>query len=657
MNRLIIFFLLTLNLSAADFSAKLEQVANGQLKSARVEWWGTDQNDATEILQKAIDSKAEKIIIGKSGSPWLTRPLKLRSNLEIVIEDGAVLKAKSGEFKQVNDCLLNAVSCKNIIIRGPGSLLMNKKDYQDTGRYKHSEWRHAIALYGCENIKILNLTIMSSGGDGVYINGLPNGLNYSKNIVIKNCIIDDNHRQGISVISAENLLVSSCRINNTSGTAPMAGIDFEPNSGSQRLVNCVVENCSFENNSNYGVLAYIKINDKSKPVSITVKDCTIKNSRYGIQIGKPIPQHKIDNPAQGLIKFVNCHIENTEYCGIKLRDFYSTGFKASFEDCKLVNTAKQSAYAPLLLDVSAGTVQNTGNTEFINTVIDDSQKRPLVCMINLSNKVVAEKISGTVIYNGKKVNMADYIIENKLDKPNTSVVAKVNLAGLLLWNGNKLKSSNKSGTSLIIRKKAAYLLSVKKGEKVNFDLLYEAISKRYKTPPIEVKLVSPSGKEEILGQALCGNTRNKYSFDARESGVYAVYCNPKLHKLTLKKSSVPYSILLPEDDYLNMFKPNGRVYFGIPAGVSKFNIEIVGQGGEKVDAAIFIGNKKVAEEKNINVPRTFEISCKPLPKTHCGSIVFSRAKEDVQLRLPLPLLPVIAANESELIITNESPTP
>ena len=661
-------------LSFTLLSSPIDQVAAGKLKTARVEWWGTNSKDATQILQKAINSKASKIIIGKKGSPWLTRPLELKSNLEIVIEEGAVLKSKPGDFKHLNDCLLNAVGCKNIIIRGPGSLIMNKKDYQNPKNYKHSEWRHSINLKSCENVLIENLKIIGSGGDGIYIGSRPHlkywkGAkhygqeyaklpNYCKNVTIKNCFIDDHHRQGISVISVENLTISNCQLNNTKGTSPMAGIDFEPNNGKQRLVNCLLENCTMEGNNSYGFLAYVKIQDTSKPLSITVKDCIIKGGGKGILLGKPVAKRKINNPADGFIKFVNCRIESTGDAGIELKDFYSKGFKAVFENCKLINTAaKQPGRSPIMLHLSPGTVQNVGAAEFKNTIVTDSKKRPLMQLSNLAGKPFAEKISGTVVYNGKEINMADYVKKHEMDKPNLSKIADVNLSLLLPSGGYELKKRRQSQPRIIMRRQVAFLLAANKGQQVDFKLLFSRVSRRYKLHPMKVKALSPSGKATNLPDAKCSKQTNDYSFTAQETGVYAIHCNPQGNKLSLKSSNVPYSIMLPAKGYLALYRPQGRVYFGIPAGVSEFTIEIGGQGSETVNTAIYIGKTQVASANSVSAPQKFKIKCTPSDKTRYGSIVFDKAVEDAMLKIPVPLLPIIAADKPELMVSTENPTP
>jgi hypothetical protein len=42
---------------------------------------------------------------------------------------------------------------------------MHREAYLDPGKYKHSEYRHGLALRGCEGVVIQDLNISQSGGD------------------------------------------------------------------------------------------------------------------------------------------------------------------------------------------------------------------------------------------------------------------------------------------------------------------------------------------------------------------------------------------------------------------------------------------------------------------------------------------------------------
>ena len=121
--------------------------------------FGFDPQDATECLQKAFASGAEKIVIDNVGQEWLCRPLMLPSDTEIYLEDNVTLRAKPGDFHGKNDCLLKVIDGKNILLHGGdnATIMMNKMDYQNSEEYDFSEWRHTLFLCGTENITVRNL--------------------------------------------------------------------------------------------------------------------------------------------------------------------------------------------------------------------------------------------------------------------------------------------------------------------------------------------------------------------------------------------------------------------------------------------------------------------------------------------------------------------
>lgn len=250
--------------------------------------WGYDVVDSTDLLQKALDSEYRIIIIPAEPGPWITRPLFLRrDNLTIIIEDGAQLLAKRDYYMEKEDSLLTINGVHNITIYGYGAEMKMWRDDYDKKPYEHSEWRHGIKILSCRNVDIYGLAIKETGGDGIYISQKKekNYPLYSSNIVIKDMKLIDNYRQGISVISARNLLIDNCYISGTKGTPPEAGIDFEPNRLEESFVNCKVTNCEITQNSGAGILIWLKsLDSDSHPVDITIEDCTIYKNGWGLGI-------------------------------------------------------------------------------------------------------------------------------------------------------------------------------------------------------------------------------------------------------------------------------------------------------------------------------------------------------------------------------------
>ena len=301
-------------LTAGDIAPnqeKLAGVADGSITAARASWWGFSEKDSTEILQAALDSGVSVLTIDKQETPWIVRPLKIPSNIEVVLDDEVTVEAKEGEFFGLVDSLLT-ITGENVILRGGrGSVLkMRKKDYQNPP-YELSEWRHAVRLHGVRNVVIRDLTIRASGGDGIYVGAGEDG-GPCENVVVRNVFCDDNNRQGISVVSARGLLIEDCVLANTSGLPPQAGIDIEPNKPDQCLVDCVVRRCLMANNSGDGIEIYLPyMNADSEPISVTIEDClSIWNGRNGLS-------HLIENgdgrSVAGELTIRNCTLRNNRF--------------------------------------------------------------------------------------------------------------------------------------------------------------------------------------------------------------------------------------------------------------------------------------------------------------------------------------------------------
>ena len=289
MRQLIAVILTAIILAPAAFAENpqaIDQLKSGARTDANAAWWPYVPEDATDAIQAAIDSGAKAVVIPYVGRPWIVRPIRLRGNLELTFEPGVVVLAKEGEFRGKGDSLFTASDATDITIRGYGATLrMRKKDYQNPP-YEKAEWRMGLDFTGCERIRVEGLRIESTGGDGIYI-GATKNKPYCKDVVIRDVTCHDNHRQGISVITAENLLIENCTLTGTGGTAPEAGIDFEPNNSNERLVNCVMRNCYVEGNAGDGILLYLRpLSKETQPVSIVVENCLIRGGGHaGIAVG------------------------------------------------------------------------------------------------------------------------------------------------------------------------------------------------------------------------------------------------------------------------------------------------------------------------------------------------------------------------------------
>lgn len=394
--------------------AAVEAVAAGELDTADASWWGFDESDSTNAIRRAIRSKAKTVIIPHMGKPWIILPVFLRSNKTIIFEPGVIVMAKKGEFHGPGDSLFAGDDLQNITIRGYGArLVMHKKDYQSPA-YHQAEWRMAFRLRSCERITIEGLTIESTGGDAVYI-GRSKKSAYSKDIVLRDLKCIDNHRQGISVASVENLLIENCLMEGTGGTNPEAGIDLEPNRPDERLVNIKVRNSIMRNNVGPGIMIHCALFVKTEagdaaPISIEFENCLIQGGESNGIVVSAIG----DDMPEGRIVFRNCTIENVSKLGVNVYGKASGRAHLLFENCTWAyNCADpKDDRAPIHFRLWPDThAKRNGGVEFINCRVFDDRPRPAIDVDTDEGAHGLFDIHGDItVFNSKGMRQTDWAV-------------------------------------------------------------------------------------------------------------------------------------------------------------------------------------------------------------------------------------------------------
>jgi len=271
--------------------------------------------DDTNYLQSLFDSRENEIVIPAKDTPWITSPLYITaSNKKIIFMEGCYITAKKGSFQNTGDCLITIYDSDNLVLEGNATVLsMQKKDYTGPS-YNKGEWRHGISILKSSNIIIKSMTIRNTGGDGIYIGQNPPET-VCENITLKNLILDNNHRQGISVTSVRNLLIDSCLVRGTKGTPPMAGIDFEPNSNEYGITGCVIRNCFFEKNSGAGIQVFLeKMTKTQPPVDIKIENTISVNNLFSVSVSN------IPKGVTGNVVFTECTLSFMRWISVP-KDF------------------------------------------------------------------------------------------------------------------------------------------------------------------------------------------------------------------------------------------------------------------------------------------------------------------------------------------------
>lgn len=275
----------------------------GRLKVASAAWWGWKADDSTWALNAALASPVDVLIVPAMSGPWIVGPLFLKGPRTVIFENGSVVLAKKGAFRSRVDCLLTIERKSGIKVSGYGATLRMRKSDYTAEPYSAGQWRHALSIKESERVLIEGLSIDNSGGDGVYIGQGRNGT-VPRDITLRDLELSGHHRQGVSVIAAERFLMEYCLVTGTRGTAPQAGIDFEPNTDVFGLVDCRVSHSVFRNNSGAAVHVHLKKMDPSQPpVSILVEDSAL--------LGAPLAIWARGFPAgvRGTVDFADCVID------------------------------------------------------------------------------------------------------------------------------------------------------------------------------------------------------------------------------------------------------------------------------------------------------------------------------------------------------------
>jgi hypothetical protein len=268
---------------------------------------------------------------------------------------------------------------------------MRKQDYQQAP-YEKAEWRMALDLSGCTNITVEGVRLESSGGDGIYV-GCTAKQPYCENITIRDVVCDDNHRQGISVIGAKNLLIENCVLSRTGGTAPEAGIDFEPNNANEKLVNCTMRNCIVEANEGAGIFLYLKqFTAETEPVSVLIESCYVRSGKEaGLGVGAVAG-------VKGDIEFRNCTVENTQRAGAYIYDKSADGARVKFTNCNWRNVALNEKLSPIMMHLRRTSVaDNFGGVAFAGCSLFDDMERPAVVIESKDPALEARDVAGEII--------------------------------------------------------------------------------------------------------------------------------------------------------------------------------------------------------------------------------------------------------------------
>ncbi|MFW5866657.1 MAG: right-handed parallel beta-helix repeat-containing protein [Armatimonadota bacterium] len=592
----IIAVALTCGLAPAQVNQEMiDRCLAGDVDEARASWWGFDAEDSTAALQAAINSGAKSVLVEDMGSPWIVTPIQLASDQEVIFEEGVEILAKRGEFKGRNDSLFTARDVENVILRGNGATFrMWQEDYDNPELYEKAEWRHCLQLRGATNVEVHDLILRDSGGDGIYL-GIGPGGSTNTDIHIKGVDCDSNYRQGISVITAENLLIEDTIMRNTSGTPPQAGIDFEPNNSGERLVNVVMRNCVTENNNSSGYMFYLRpLNSDSIPVSVRIENCRSINDRG--HSARVITDGTVESAVGGTIEFVDCVFENPSQPAVSVTKPAGQGL-VRFERCTV---PELGAIAPIVFLARAEAQDPIGGVEFEDVVVASSPDRAPMSYVDQSGGIPLENITGNLILVGPDGERDDLQLTEEVLAGWMPVVKIAQVPSLDLDTDNLVPlvlDSPAASTDVrwpIIRKAGDLLLYAHEGDEVRFVVNHMQLAK-IAGKEMPVKVIAPSG--EVAHETIAPfKEETEVGFVAPETGVYSMSLAAGANRFQVRGITNPV-VVDASAGPVNFVGQEKDLTFYVPEGTEEFAVHLRGEGtGEAVKATLLTPTGEVFGE-------------------------------------------------------------
>lgn len=589
--------------------AAVADVASGKLKEARASWWGFDPEDATSCLQQAIDSKVPKLIIDNVGKSWIVTPVKLASNQEIVFEKGVEVLAKVGAFKGGADSLITGSYVENVTLIGHGATLrMRRADYTVPANYVRAEWRHTLNLLSCRHVKVIGLTCTESGGDGIYLGTVKPG-ETNKDIHIDQVTCHRNYRQGISVISAEDLTIENTTLSDTAGTAPQAGIDFEPDHPEDRIVNCVMRRCTSANNAGYGFLAALgNLSAKSTPVSVRIEDCKASGNK-----GDAVAFYTGNAPEAAVTGTLDVLESEFQDTGLEIRDNPPAGCRIGISNCTFSNTkVGNRVAAPIRFMATSNCVQDLGGATIEKVTVAETDVSPiqLVDLSGLGFHVVG--INGTMTFQragkGRPVKLTEPILVNWIPQLAVKRIPRVKLDELTVEPFSASPAIKTfDGGAWRVRGTGAARVWAKKGQNVTVAIKVDRVGNQ-STAPVEL-VVTSTKNETLVKQELPLDQETSITFATAETGVYRLASTAGPNDVVFHSSTHPLS-LEAEAGGIHFIYSTGTLFFVVPKGAKEFGVKLRGDSGTEGVRGTLLNpaGRVVAEKDNIIEPHQFTVN-------------------------------------------------
>lgn len=280
----------------------------------------------TQIIQSQIDLY-KRIILPDFTLMIADEGLALPTGSVLIFQPNSVLKMEPTSKEKYE--LIRVHHVDNVKIINP-TLVGDR----DTHLGRKGEFGYGISILGASNIIVNNFHISGFWGDGIIVARGKDWITPSKNIVITNGVVDNNRRNGISIIGAVGLTLDKVVASNSHGTPPMFGVDIEAEINNDEVRDFKINSLVTFNNAQGGFM--ISLNrmsgKKIKYINIEVNNFMDVGSYHGLYVAHVNQGTSL----KGSIVFNNLTLENNRI-PMRNRRMNNDNFKVYLNNLTLVN--------------------------------------------------------------------------------------------------------------------------------------------------------------------------------------------------------------------------------------------------------------------------------------------------------------------------------
>ena len=202
----------------------------------------------------------------------------------VILEEGVIFNVVGEPFKKFTDyyaiLFVRVEATKEEPMTFIGKLEINGNRNPSIDKDYKGQCGMGLAFYSSQNINFEEIYSYNNHGDGIYI-GSGTGrtetgeiqCNSCSNINIGKATCKGNYRNGISVIAGNNIIMNEIYIEDTIGSDPQAGIDFEPNHICEKI-DIKINKIFSKNNYHCGVTTYTS---ESESIKVSVNEVHSNN--------------------------------------------------------------------------------------------------------------------------------------------------------------------------------------------------------------------------------------------------------------------------------------------------------------------------------------------------------------------------------------------